>query len=233
MGYAAVREDRLLTLSRGRVLGVSGPELLLVVLPPSASPPAPLRGALAPGWATPNPKTTRGRAFSRIAPLRWKGVLIAIQTNSRIPSFAFMCVLGPLFFRSLYQLVLTRSRCPQLPKANHFLVHLAFGPSGRPRGPLRPSKCAKFAGAGVPPPPHCAQPEGSPKKSSARAEDRGQPQSKQDAPHKSKTRKKLHAHAAIPCVLDWAGFSVVASAPFVPPPLVPHPASHASYPSLN
>jgi hypothetical protein len=38
-----------------------------------------------------------------------------------------MCVLGPLFFRSsLYQLVLTRSRCPQLPKANNFLAYLAL-----------------------------------------------------------------------------------------------------------
>jgi hypothetical protein len=43
------------------------------------------------------------------------------------PHLFFMCVLGPLFFRSsLYQLVLTRSRCPQLPKANHFLAYLAL-----------------------------------------------------------------------------------------------------------
>ena len=51
-----------------------------------------------------------------------------MQRIAASPHLLFMCVLGPLFFRSssLYQLVLTRSRCPQLPKANHFLAYLAL-----------------------------------------------------------------------------------------------------------
>jgi hypothetical protein len=51
-----------------------------------------------------------------------------MQRIAASPHLLFMCVLDPLFFRSssLYQLVLTRSRCPQLPKANHFLAYLAL-----------------------------------------------------------------------------------------------------------
>jgi hypothetical protein len=54
----------------------------------------------------------------------------------------------------LYRLVLTRSRCPQLPKANHLLAHLALlvGPA---RDPL-PSPAQQLRkirwGGGVPPP---------------------------------------------------------------------------------
>ena len=100
-----------------------------------------------------------------------------------------LCVLGPLFFRSpLYRLVLTRSRCASsCPKRTNFGP---FGPPDRPKGPLSPSNCAKFAGAEgadppLRPPPAplrgtwlgYAQPE-APKKSPPSAEDRGQLQSK-------------------------------------------------------
>jgi hypothetical protein len=54
-------------------------------------------------------------------------------------------------FTYLHRLVLTRSRCAQLRKVNHFFAHLALL-IGRPRDPLPPSNCAKFAGAGSFPP---------------------------------------------------------------------------------
>ena len=96
-----------------------------------------------------------------------------------------MCVLGPLFFRSssLYQLVLTRSRCPQLPKANHFLAYLALlaGPEalshpvtaqnlqGRGRfPPLRPP-LRRYAAPWL----GYAQPAKPKKKAPPSAEDRG------------------------------------------------------------
>jgi hypothetical protein len=76
-----------------------------------------------------------------------------MQRIAASPHLLFMCVLGPLFFRSsLYQLVLARSRCPQPPAAQSEPFCGLFGPSGRPRGPLSPNNCAKFAGAGAPPP---------------------------------------------------------------------------------
>ena len=68
------------------------------------------------------------------------------------PLMCILCVLGPLFFRSpLYRLVLTRSRCASsCPKRTNFGP---FGPPDRPKGPLSPSNCAKFAGAeGADPP---------------------------------------------------------------------------------
>jgi hypothetical protein len=84
---------------------------------------APLRRCAAAwlGYAQPkNPK--RGGGVSRITSYGRRAA------HSRIsPHFLVMCVLGPLFFRSsLYQLVLTGSRCPQLPKANHFLAYSAL-----------------------------------------------------------------------------------------------------------
>jgi hypothetical protein len=57
-------------------------------------------------------------------------------------------------FMHLYRLVLARSRCPQLPKANHFLVHLALlvGPEAL----SRPATAQKSLGRGRSPP--CAPP---------------------------------------------------------------------------
>jgi hypothetical protein len=82
--------------------------------PPCA---APCAAARRPGRATPSPKPKRGG--------------LATSPQMRVflgsPHLRFMCVLGPLFFRSsLYQLVLMRSRCPQLSKANHFLAYSAL-----------------------------------------------------------------------------------------------------------
>jgi hypothetical protein len=54
-------------------------------------------------------------------------------------------------FTYLYRLVLTRSRCAP-PAAQSEPFFGPFGPPGRPRGPLPPSNCAKFAGAGSFPP---------------------------------------------------------------------------------
>jgi hypothetical protein len=76
------------------------------------------------------------------------------------PYFPFMCVLGPLLFRSsLYQLSarLDEISLPLAAQSEPFFG--LFGPPpDRPRGPLPPSNCAKFAGAGAfprlrPPPP--------------------------------------------------------------------------------
>jgi hypothetical protein len=66
------------------------------------------------------------------------------------PHLFLMCVLGPLFFMSsLYQLVLTRSRCPQLPKANHFLAYLAL--LAGPEALSHPVTAQKSLGRGCPP----------------------------------------------------------------------------------
>jgi hypothetical protein len=59
-------------------------------------------------------------------------------------------------FMHLFRLVLTRSRCPQLAKANQFLAHLALlaGPEALSR---RPATAQKSLGRGRRPPP-CAPP---------------------------------------------------------------------------
>jgi hypothetical protein len=59
-------------------------------------------------------------------------------------------------FMHLFRRVLTRSRCPQLLKANQLLAHLALL-VGTEALSLPPSNCAKIAGAGAFPPP-CAPP---------------------------------------------------------------------------
>jgi hypothetical protein len=90
---------------------------------------------------------------------------------------------------------------------------------------LPPSNCAKFAGAGVfPLLRRCAapwlgyaQPEAQNKSSAFGG--RWRLAVVQDAPH-SKFRKKLHV--AIPCVLDWADFSVVAPTSAAPLPGMGH-----------
>jgi hypothetical protein len=150
--------------------------------PPPAPPPAPLRGALAGLRPAPNPQEG---GFSRITSYG-RRVQLPQQRIAASPHLLFMCVLGPLFFRSsLYQLVLTRSRCPQLPKANHFLAYLALlaGPEalshpvtaqnsqGRGRSPPLRAPLHRYA-ATWPPSPR------SPKKTPPSAGDRGQPQSK-------------------------------------------------------
>ena len=129
-----------------------------------------------------------------------------MQRIAASPHLLFMCVLGPLFFRSssLYQLVLTRSRSPQMPKANHFLAYLAllagpkafshpvtaqnslgraFPPTAPPPAPLR------GALAGLRPA------REAPKKSPAFG-GRQRATAVQDAPH-SKFHKKCHV--LIPC----------------------------------
>jgi hypothetical protein len=67
-------------------------------------------------------------------------------------------------FMHLFRLVLTRSRCPQLPKANHFLAYLAV--LAGPEALSRPSTEQKSLGRGRFPPlrPHlrrCAAPPAS------------------------------------------------------------------------
>jgi hypothetical protein len=117
--------------------------------PPPAPPPAPLRSALA-GL---RPAQERGLSASP-----HKGGGFNGQRQQRIsaaPQLIFMYILGPLFFRSsLYRLVLTSEislplAAPSCPNRD------LFGPSGRPRGALPPSNCAKFEirwGGGVLPP---------------------------------------------------------------------------------
>jgi hypothetical protein len=120
--------------------------------PPHARPPC--AATRRPGWATPSPKPPRGGGL--VASPHIEAGSIAIAAKSRIHSFAFMCVLGPLFFRSsLYQLVLTRSRCLQLPKANHFLAYLAL--LAGPEALSRPAAAQNSLGRGRPPP-LCARP---------------------------------------------------------------------------
>jgi hypothetical protein len=92
----------------------------------------------------------------------------------------------------VFQVVALSARLDEIslpPAAQSEPLFGLFGPSGRPRGPLPPSNCIKFAGVEAPPPlrpplRRCAapwlgyaQPEAQ-IKAPPSAEDRGQPQSK-------------------------------------------------------
>jgi hypothetical protein len=130
-------------------------------------PPGRPRGPLPPSNCAkiaPPPCAAGGGGVSRI-PSGGRGRIAAS------PHLLFMCVLGPLSFRSsLYQLVLTRSRCPQLPTANHLLAYLVL--LAGPEALSRPATAQNS------PPPlrRCAQPEAQ-KKAPPSVGDRGQPQS--------------------------------------------------------
>jgi hypothetical protein len=116
-------------------------------------------------------------------------------------------------FTYLYRLVLTRSRAAECRKANHFLAHLALlvGPEALSR-PATTQNSLGGGGGGPPPPPPPPPRPPAPhgwatpsRKAPPSAEDIGLPQSKT---HRTqKIREKLHV--VIPCVLEWADFSVV------------------------
>jgi hypothetical protein len=111
-------------------------------------PPAPLRGARAGLRPAQNPQEG---GFSRITSYG-RRVQLSQQRIATSPHLLFMCVLGPLFFRSLlfHQLVLAGSRCPQLPKANQLLAYLAL--LAGPEALSRPATAQNSLGRGRPPP---------------------------------------------------------------------------------
>jgi hypothetical protein len=97
---------------------------------------------------------------------------MAIAADVRITSVAFNVRLGPPVLRvvalsrihAIGSSCLTseaRSMTSEIslpPAAQSEPLFGPFGPSGRPRGPLLPSNCAKFAGVGAPPPLHTPAP---------------------------------------------------------------------------
>jgi hypothetical protein len=76
---------------------------------------------------------------------------MAIAANSRIPSFSFYVRLGS----PVLQVVALSARLDEISLPSAAQSEPSFGlvgPSGRPRGPVPPSNCAKIAGAGSFPP---------------------------------------------------------------------------------
>jgi hypothetical protein len=116
----------------------------------------PLRRCAAPWLGYAQPKTPK-RGDLAASP-HMGGGFNCHAANSRIPSFAFYVRLGS----PVLQVVALSARLDEisLPLAAQSEPFFGlFGPSGRPRGPLPPSNCAKFAGAGAFPPlrpPPCA-----------------------------------------------------------------------------
>jgi hypothetical protein len=111
-------------------------------------PPAPLRGALAGLRPAQNPQEGGGLAASP----HMGGGFNCHAANSRIPSFPFYVGLGSPGL----QVVALSARRAEIslppPAAQSEPFFGLFGPSGRPRGPLPPSNCAKIAGVGASPP---------------------------------------------------------------------------------
>ena len=132
----------------GRPRGPLPPSNCAKIAGAGASPP--LRRCAAPWLGYAQPKTPK-RGGLAASPHMGDGYNCH-AANIRIPSFAFYVRLGsPLFFRSssLYQLVLTRSRCP------HFLAYLARLLAG-PEALSHPVTAQNSLGRGRSPP--CAPP---------------------------------------------------------------------------
>ena len=110
----------------------------------------PLRRCAAPWLGYAQPKTPKRGGLT--ASPHMGGGFNCHAANSRIPSFAFYVRLGSPVLQVVVALSARLDEISLPPAAQSEPFFGLFGPSGRPRGPLPPSNCAKFAGAGAFPP---------------------------------------------------------------------------------
>jgi hypothetical protein len=103
-----------------------------------------------PGWATPSPKPQ-----SSLVTSPQMGGVFNYHSGQSHPLICFLC--ASWVRSSLYRLVLTRSRWPQLPKANHFWPIWPFWQAQRP-SPAQQLRKIRWGGGAPPPlrPPPCA-----------------------------------------------------------------------------